>query len=397
MSKLDCPMVHRGVNTYANGICSPCCFAANWDSPVQTISEYRKSDYVQYFKDKFANNEWPVECNRCRRTEESGAKSKRKYEIDKFKLKYGNAPYDHDDKIDVLDLRLSNLCNQACIFCNPVNSSMIQTEVEKFGDQHTETNWKTLNENMGRWDFIRNGWSSDDIIKQIDDLSIGGRLYFTGGEPSILKQVFEILEYCIKIERNEDLYLEFSSNFHAVNPKFFELLKKFKGRMWISFDATGAQYEYIRHHGVWETASNNVLEFQKQVPNFRLEITPAQFILNAFPDFDLCDWAYENDIDVVHDNFLHFPPWLDIRLLPFKHRKRIWKRIQEYRKKRPTKGNMSIWDNYEKFILSDYVGKETLLDTEYNLDKIDKIRGNDWRKTFPWLHKIIKKYKKENT
>ena len=395
MNKLDCPMVHRGVNTYANGVCSPCCFTANWNSPVQSISEYRESKYLQYYKDKFANNEWPDECHRCKRTEETGAKSKRQHEIDKFKLKYGEVPYNHDNKLDVLDLRLSNLCNQACVFCNPVNSSMIQKEVEVFGDLHTESNFGSLKAFEGRWDKVRQSFTTEEILNQIDNLTIGGRLYFTGGEPSILKQVFEILEYCIEKGRNEDLYLEFSSNFHTLNPKFLELIKYFNGRMWVSFDATESQYEYIRHHGIWKTASNNLLEFKKQVPNFRLEITPAQFILNAFADFDLCDWAYRNDINVVHDNFLHFPPWLDIRLLPIEQRKKIHKKIEQYKKKRPTKGNVSLWDNYQKFILSEYNGNATLLDTELNLDKMDFIRKNNWRETFPWLHSIIEEYKRK--
>ena len=395
MSKLDCPMVHRGVNTYANGVCSPCCFTANWDSPVQSISDYRKSDFKKYFIEKFSNNEWPTECYRCKETEDAGAKSKRQHEIKKFQKKYGNVPYTHDNKLDVLDLRLSNLCNQACVFCNPVNSSMIQKEVEEFGSLHTESNFGSLKTFEGRWDKIRQSFTTKEIIDQVDDLAIGGRLYFTGGEPSILKQVFEILEYCMATKRNEDLYLEFSSNFHAVNPTFIKLLSQFQGRMWVSFDATGSRYEYIRHHGVWKTASNNLLEFKRQVPQFRIELTPAQFILNAFADFDLCDWAYDNNFDVVHDNFLHFPPWLDIRLLPMKQREKIFKKIQEYKRKRATNNNVSLWQNYEKFILSDYKGKATLLDTETNLDKIDFIRKNNWRKTFPWLHKIIEKHKKD--
>jgi molybdenum cofactor biosynthesis enzyme MoaA len=394
--KFDCPMLYRGVAVYPVGTFSPCCFTFRADTPITSFKGYRKSEYLQAMKDDFKNGKWPEQCARCKSTEESGAISKRQHEINKFKRKYRHDRFDMNKNLDVIDLRLSNLCNQACVFCNPVNSSLIQKEAEEYGSEHTKHTLDLFEayKKQNRLDKTRTSFSNEEIYKMIDVIAPNGRLYFTGGEPSILKQVHEILQYVIDAGKSRDVFLEFSSNFHALNPKFLKLLQHFSGRMWISFDAIGPEYEYIRHHGVWETAKQNVLEFKKRFNKWQIEITPAQFMLNAWADFELMDWAIENDIKVTHDNFLHNPTWLDIRLLPMSVRLEILERIQEYKKKiKNVDTDPSLYTNYEKFLVSTYNGPSTLLDTELNLDKLDKIRGKDWRLTFPFLYSIIEKYK----
>lgn len=389
--KMDCPMIRRAVTIAPGGAMSPCCY--NKDGVNKTsFEEYLQSDFYKQFKKTFKRNMFPADCKKCRDIELSGAKSKRQIEVFKFYNKHGHLNFDFNDELDIIDLRISNLCNQACVFCNPANSSMIQTEVEIHNENHTWDNYdlsqKLFVENCN--DFRRT-LENEEIFNIIDKLSYGGRVYFAGGEPSIIKQVYDILEYLISTGRNEDVYLEFNSNFHSFNPKFISYLKKFKGLMMVSIDAIEDEYNYIRHHGIWEKTKTNILDFQKELPNFEIRLCPASFILNVYANLNLTDWALENNIKIEHMNMLTRPPWLDMRLLSKALRKNIIKTIHN------KYFNTQVeWEDHCTFMASEFPGKGiTLLDTEKNLDKMDKIRKTSWRNMFPFLVEEIEQYKRK--
>lgn len=379
-------MLYTGITTYPTGTYTPCCFVQYKNAYKGPIKEYWNSDFLNNMKKSFDNNEWPEACRRCRLTEESGADSKRINEWNKHYKKHKSFNVE-PGKLDVIDLRLSNLCNQACVFCNSVNSSKIEDELKIHGEAHVDNVYYN-HQPFANVDF-RNPFTKEEIFSLFDNISDNCRVYITGGEPSILKINYEVLEYLIDNKLNEKVWIDLNTNFQVWNDKFYDLLKHFPGRMMASIDATGKQLEYIRHHSDWNNVSANFLRFRDEFPNWEVKVSPAAFMLNAWAQIDLIEWSLENKLPINFFNILINPGWLDVRLLPKKTKNDVIKQLEKY-KKLP----YSNIDNYMKFISSERTDF-TLKDTAFNLDKIDAIRGNNWRETFPELADIVRKQQKK--
>jgi MoaA/NifB/PqqE/SkfB family radical SAM enzyme len=155
------------------------------------------------------------------------------------------------------------------------------------------------------------------------------RLYITGGEPLIQERVRDILEYLVERNAASHIHLELSTNCTTVQPRFIELIKKFKrAELLLSLDAVGETYDYIRHPARWKTVEANVRELKYghglvcKVP----PVVQVYNILNLVELFRYCD-AMEFDITL---NILHMPERLAIHHLPPSVRRVAARRLRAY-------------------------------------------------------------------
>ena len=124
MSNTYCPLIHNGLATSPTGGYRPCCiFDEKW--LVRTsLDDYKDSKIYKDILIAESEGKWHPGCNLCETRESHGADSKRLREINNLKdIELRN------DKIYLLDLRLGNKCNMACLSCSPKNSSAIYQEV----------------------------------------------------------------------------------------------------------------------------------------------------------------------------------------------------------------------------------------------------------------------------
>lgn len=242
--------------------------------------EYVKSDERKQLKQQFVNNQFPTNCQNCTFRESMNLKSTRKEAIQVYNERYNFSKFSVDDDIDLvrLELRFSNLCNFKCRMCEPYSSSEIAKELIKYDNF-------VFKENPGE-SILR---SEDRDIQELKQLAHQIKsLCLTGGEPFIIKEYYDFLDYLIENELNKNIEIEIFTNCSVYNPIMIEKLLKFKSvRFVVSVDGVGKTAEYIRHGTNWQTVKENILRFAKLPFEFYFNTAISQYTL-----LDVSNLAY---------------------------------------------------------------------------------------------------------
>lgn len=229
---------------------APCCVwnGNKWNG---NISKKNVSGYWKILQKKMLRHDinfLKKTCKECIQREELGLVSDRNTWL-KFVIEQ-NQPL---DKIALLDVRFSNLCNLKCITCNALSSSMIEKE----------ENVKTI---------LHTG--IDDIYKL--DLSNLKVLKILGGEPSIQKEAHDFMTYVATNYDTANILLCITTNGTNINQNWLNCLKKFK-KVYISLsiDGTDKIFEYLRTNANWNKVKENIeilYDFSvKEHSNMKLE------------------------------------------------------------------------------------------------------------------------------
>lgn len=195
-----------------------------------------------------------------------------------------------------VDLRWTNQCNQACVYCGPEYSSKWAKELGK-----------TVRSDADARQEVK-----DFVFKNIKQLK---NIYLAGGEPLLMKENKEFLS--LLLDKNPEVNIRVNTNLSATTTGVFELLCKFKNVHWIvSVESMGAEYEYIRYHGNWEEFLKN-LNHIKQL-NHKISFNMLFFILNYKSIFDTVDFL--RSIGFHENSFiigpLYTPRHLNVLNLP---------------------------------------------------------------------------------
>lgn len=306
--KFYCPLpfVHQFV--CADGI-AMCCRPGNRHD--MTIEEFEHSEYLQSIRHQLNEGQVPTECKICQDEESQGMPSIRTQAINDFG--YAKGP-----PLKFIDLRHDNLCNLACRMCNAGYSSLWAKEVDSYPELR-----------KFQKPFKHNN-VADKILGDFDNLTRNlTKLSLTGGEPLLVKDHLRVLEKLIEQGRT-DVELTITSNITALNPHWFEIIKKFKTVHWtVSLDEVG---EYIRWPYNW-TAVNNNLQTLLSLPNsiaINCTLTVysllnidelVEYFLNLKP---LARGPFELWFSVAE-----FPPALSISAIPPKYKSRIKTKLEQ--------------------------------------------------------------------
>jgi len=299
-TSMECKLLENQVYIAVDGQYRFCCVSQEL-SNVETVKthtpiEWLTSPKVAEAKVMLANGTWPSACNRCMQEEALGLPSRRTTKTD---LGPG---------ITHLDIRLGNSCNLKCISCNPQSSSSIayeNLEMLKHGiiPVHSVTA-PAVN------------WFDEQYLSYITQLPLK-EVYFTGGEPMMVKHLPKILEVL-----DPSVTLRFNTNATIYNEQLTKLLKKFnRVIMGLSIDAVGKRIEYIRYGSVWTQVEENSKKYAEFCDVF---VTPCISILNGAYYYELEEWCADEKFKLI-DNLLMDPAWLHVKNAPdnlkekFKH------------------------------------------------------------------------------
>ena len=166
-----------------------------------------------------------------------------------------------------VDLRWTNSCNQACVYCTPELSSKWAQE-------------------MGV--RIKSDVEARNEVKQLvyDNITKLENVYLAGGEPMLMKDNLDFLQR-LK-HANPGCNVRVNTNLSTTKTGIFELLCDFKNVHWtVSVETTGNEYEYIRHHGSWNDFIDNLHVIKKL--DHKISFNMLHFILNHMSLFDCVD------------------------------------------------------------------------------------------------------------
>ena len=371
-SKTFCPYPWIHVMTQPSGTVNFCCVANGQiktdDSFVELNGEQTgtpillnkggdmrdvwNSKHYKHIRRQMDTGERVVGCEPCYDLEDLGIPSYRTNyikdwlgwhrnadEIERIIEKSRENDYHVDEPPQYLDFRLGTLCNLRCRMCQSQNSSAIYKEL-KDDELYTQeerdfvvkhTHWNDFSDYTQPW------FDTPEFLESVEEwLPNVNRLYFTGGEPTIIQRTYWILEKCVELGIAKDIDLVFNSNMTNIQPRFLDLLAKFRDvLMCLSVDGYSQYNEYIRSGSTWSIVDKHIRDYAQSEVVGNILFSPVVQIYNILNITELLDYAEEItkfsgrriDISFLMNNY---PKCLDIRNLPKHVRVEGQKRLRDW-------------------------------------------------------------------
>lgn len=271
-------------------------------------------------------------------------------------------------QLNAIDVRWTNLCNFACVYCSSDFSSRWAEEMQIKIDKPTDAQLEKFKE------YIFNHAST---LKHV---------YLAGGEPLLMKQNLELLEL-LYIE-NPNVNLRINTNLSKVDTKVFDQICKFKNVHWtVSVESIETEFEYIRFGASWQDFVSNLKIIQQL--DHKVSFNMLWFLLNYNSIFEcvdfLKDFGFHNNSFII--GALLKPEYLNIRHLPNTVLQSLEELLQQRIDQHP---GYLLEDSYRNML--NYLTKPFDKNIENSLSKIatlDQRRNLNSRKIFANLYNLI--------
>lgn len=381
------------------------------------INEVRNSDIYKEVRKSMINGEKHSLCRLCYKDESLGMWSKRLHMIDVYGddfIKDTNTDGTIDiDKSPVkyFDIRFGNLCNLKCRYCGPTDSSLwyedfVKTNSDKMHYYGT-TEYKIIQIN-NKWTVDSDDfeWYNNPVFwEQITRMiPVMDRYYFTGGEPTINKTHYSLLELIIKSGYSKQVILEYNSNMVAIPDKLYEYWKEFKGvDVGCSIDGIGDMANYLRPPSKWESLEENINKFgYNTTPSINGALSTTVSVYNILHFLDLSKWLLTKNYPRIRStpsfHMLEGPNYMNAQVLPIATKELIkqeYEKFYEYIEQYYSKELTDIIKIRYNTIIAHMFSRSSeslLFKLKIETAKLDAIRGHDLSKEVPWLHEVLSKY-----
>lgn len=288
---------------------------------VEKIDFYN-NEYLQNIRNSWKQGIWPRVCNSCKTVESQGGVSRRQGATEWY---HQNGITDTEPALVRLDYWTGDLCNLACVICDPRNSSVWKQELNypiDFKKNKVNRFWEGLDTSQLRY------------------------VHFNGGEPLLSKEHVKFLQ---ALPNKHLIHVTYNTNGTVrASQELLDLWSEYKlVQLDFSIDDIGARYEYQRYPAKWPDVVSNLQWYIDHAPhNCMFAVNTTVSILNYHNLDNLSQWLQQN---------FHKSRFTD----PIEHRQQ------------PVVGRFALSKNRELALKF--------------LDDCDARRGTNWRTTFPEL------------
>lgn len=413
-----CALPFMHVQSEPDGKIKLCCLAKNYvrdenhkpyNFGSDKIETFFNSDYMKNIRKDMLNNVQVIDCKGCYDEEAAGGISQRKVytkewiekdpSIQDDILNSENNGYYVEPKVKYFDFRFGNMCNLKCRSCGPVNSVQLLKESREI--QHPDVKKFFLyNEreidNINDWYqspmFMENFRNQEQNIRQI---------YFTGGEPTIIEQNYELLQDLVDSGKASRVSLIFSTNMTNIQERFIKLIEQFERVTFLaSCEGYGDVQEYLRFPAKWSVFEKNIKRLAELDPHKTVIMcTPVVQSVNLDKMVDFFYW-----IETINDSYgysrvqilpivLTFPRHLDLEILPLEMKQRSLQKLEEFVEKSPRLRDsihfMGRMNMIRTKCNNDAFDPEQLKKFRTFTDMLDKHREQSLENVNPELFKLI--------
>jgi MoaA/NifB/PqqE/SkfB family radical SAM enzyme len=316
------------IETSPIGTARPCCLTKEeitdingikFDLNKDNLETIYKSQYMQDLRQQFRAGEKPATCKLCWDEEAAGRTSKRINSRIRLKELYSKVDWENNnpDQLWFLDLKLGNICNLKCRICGSWSSSKWAAEELEYmpkgfdKKQHIAYQWLK----QGAWprNPETNFW---DNLKQL--LPNIKYLEFTGGEPWLIQEHFDLLEYAVAQGYSKNIDIHYNTNATQMPNEFDAKIWREFGRVDIAFsiDNVGTRFEYERYGANWNLA-NKIIDYvhysQTTMSNITTQLCFTINIQNVYYLDELLLWADSKNFGSVYFNMMHNPEHMSIQ------------------------------------------------------------------------------------
>jgi len=266
--------------------------------------------------------------------------------------------------LQTIDVRWTNLCNFACVYCSSEFSSKWANELGQTVAQPTEQQQKDFKEYIYR--HAKN-------LKHV---------YLAGGEPRLMKENLELLQ-----QLNPEVNLRINTNLSKVDTGVFDAVCSFKNVHWtVSVETVKDEFEYIRFGGRWSDFLDNLNTIRKL--DHKISFNMLWFLLNYDTVFDCVDYlkelGFHNNSFVI--GALLTPNYLNVRHLPENVLNLLKTKLESKINEHP---GYLLEDSYRNMLHYIEHPIEKNLTTSFDkLAVMDQRRGVDSSKIFTELYKL---------
>jgi hypothetical protein len=367
-----CPMIHGGININLKANDSltfnQCCLSSTNLQIPSDLTKFWQGEKLQSIRNINDKNIWLDDCRQCKHIESAGLKSFRQSMVEHFGVKRNlSGPL----RIDFL---FDRSCNLACRTCAPHSST--------FWEKHLIDNNLLVKTDFSKPDNFN---TIKNLLETLD-LSNLEQVQFCGGETLLGNTYWDTARMIADLVPNakDKLLLGFQTNgTQPVPEKYYDLIEKFKlVKFMISLDGTHDRFEYLRWPANWNQVVDNIFNIQKKIPgNVMFYIQETTSCLNLFYFGEVGNWIKENfgsnrfGDQTDHSTQLAMHRYLDVNNITQEY-------VDALNGTKMAKFISPNWrENPDKI-------NEFIRETE----KFDKIRGQDWKKTFPEVANFYSRY-----
>lgn len=337
-----CSLPFVQYSTYNGGRYRLCCMAKE---PKKLVNQEElgiegtwNHDYIKEVRRKMTAGEWLPECGECQHLERNGIMSSRQWENEQWKDVIDDVVADasaNDWKVDQplqFDFRLGNLCNLQCQMCNKEASHLVSIERAKMIDQGLgvdHKDWKGMIADK-KEALLQPGIEWESFTPM---LKYARKIKLIGGEPTVAKDMFKLLDLAVESGHAEHIELSFYTNITNMQDKWLEQLSKFE-RVIVNCSLEGMEEmnDYLRPPSKWNSVWKNfdkLVKFAdtKAGKRIKVRVTTVNQITNALHITKF--WKFMHDyqmtsnrgigmstnqlIEPQYYSMAHAPEWLKER------------------------------------------------------------------------------------
>ena len=396
-STFICPLPWKHFSTHPNGQVGICCQSsepyigiAATNNVLLTIYEKSilqivNSDSFRQIRRDFLEGKVPLACQGCYQLEQGSSISDRQTYLKKFPLtrekmkKLTSADGSITPEFKLLELRLGNICNLKCITCNPGSSKKWLPDLDQIKKVPNFPMYHGLDfstQSEFNWPMSRAFWN--ELHTYTDQVEL---INMNGGEPFLISEHFEFLQYLIDSSRSSNITLHYNTNGTIRSSQLEKLWPHFKHiKLSISIDDVSKRNEYIRFPAKWDKLVDNLKYFCSG--KFDVEIIQTVSAFNFLYLGELHDFLIREGLDInITLNVVTTPIYLSPNIIPADIRKRaILKLLFKY--------NLPFSREVHTLFFNDYHNASEQLNFFKYVDTLDNIRSLSYKKTFPKLATI---------
>ena len=335
-----CMLPWISIETSPIGTARPCCLAideitqsngSKYSLKENTLEEIYHSDYMQNLRKDFLAGNKPITCQRCWDEEAAGRTSKRMNSRIRLKEYYDKVDWTttNPDQLWFVDLKLGNICNLKCRICGSWSSSKWAKEeidyVPELENRKEHLAYKFLQD--GAWPR-ENAQFWENLKTLLPNIKY---FEFTGGEPFLIEQHFELLRYAVDQGYSKNIEIHYNTN-GTVFPQTAELWNYFKHvEIAFSIDNTEARFEYERYGADWNEVQRNIQQFiEMRGSKISTQLCTTLNIQNVYYLPELCKWALTQKFDHIYFNMLHDPWQMNIGKMTVPAQKLVINRLTNH-------------------------------------------------------------------
>jgi hypothetical protein len=210
-------------------------------------------------------------------------------------------------------------------------------------------------------------------------------LYFAGGEPLMIPEHYDILEFMVAEGHAKNCILRYNSNGTEINDTILKLWTNFKQvKFNFSIDAIHERNDYIRYPSKFKQIEQNLKLLDDTPDNIIINIACAVQALNVHHIVDLAEWKLQQNFKKINKapfgagiiglHLVYLPSYMNVRVLPKEIKEKVSAKIT----------------NFATHFLRDFEFNTNPYGKERWLGLVNYMNAEDWSHKLPALQEYLK-------